>query len=147
MVSSRSTFSLPILRAIGWTRWNPIGLDGPPDTPADEYDEYLLSAAKQAADGATVDDMTDYLVAIATEHMCLTHCDRERTTRTAAEIKAYVDGLTSRRYAETRSLDTHHPIEKPATAGPGGLLVVQALQPRMLRRRDGSRRARSRCWR
>lgn len=113
MVSSRSTFSLPILRAIGWTRWNPIGLDGPPDTPADEYDEYLLSAAKQAADGATVDDMTDYLVAIATEHMCLTHCDRERTTRTAAEIKAYVDGLTSRRYAETRSLDTHHPIEKP----------------------------------
>lgn len=114
MVSSRSTFSLPILRAIGWTRWNPIGLDGPPDTPADEYDEYLLSAAKQAADGATVDDMTDYLVAIATEHMCLTHCDRERTTRTAAEIKAYVDGLTSRRYAETRSLDTHHPIEKPA---------------------------------
>lgn len=120
MVSSRSTFSLPILRAIGWTRWNPIGLDGPPDTPADEYDEYLLSAAKQAADGATVDDMTDYLVAIATEHMCLTHCDRERTTRTAAEIKAYVDGLTSRRYAETRSLDTHHPIENPPRR-PAGL--------------------------
>ena len=128
MVSSRSTFSLPILRAIGWTRWNPIGLDGPPDTPADEYDEYLLSAAKQAADGATVDDMTDYLVAIATEHMCLTHCDRERTTRTAAEIKAYVDGLTSRRYAETRSLDTHHPIEKPAMSSTKRAeLVVSAL--------------------
>lgn len=94
MVSPRSTLSLPILRAIGWTRWNPIGLDGPLYTPADECDENLLSDAKQAADGATVDDITDYLVAIATEHMSLTQCDQERTTRTAAEIKAYVDGLT-----------------------------------------------------
>ncbi len=94
MVSSRSTFSLPILRAIGWKSWNPIGLDGPPDTPADEYDEYLLSTARQAADGASINDMTDYLIAIAIEDMRLTHCDRGRAAQTAAAIKAYVDDLT-----------------------------------------------------
>ena len=30
------------LREIGWALWNPIGLAGPPATPADEYDAYLL---------------------------------------------------------------------------------------------------------
>ena len=38
--------NIPKLREIGWSRWNPIGLPGPPETPADEYDSYLLTTVK-----------------------------------------------------------------------------------------------------
>lgn len=49
-------------RLIGWVRWNPIGLEGPPATPVDEYDHYLIQAASMNASGRSEAEVVDYFV-------------------------------------------------------------------------------------
>jgi hypothetical protein len=67
------------LREIGWSRWDPIGLSGMENTPDDEYDRYLLHAAGRLWNGASEEEVTDYLVSIETEHMGLGDAPRVRT--------------------------------------------------------------------
>jgi hypothetical protein len=70
-MSSRPAFKLSRLRQIGWSRWDPIGLNDLEDRPDDEYDSYLLQAAGRLWNGATEDEVADYLVSIEAEHMGL----------------------------------------------------------------------------
>lgn len=82
------------LRNIGWSLWDPIGLLGQNGLCeghwtdrhnsgfADEYDNYLVSAALQLKRGAPSKDVVDYLVQIESDYMGLDEC---RTTRPRAE--------------------------------------------------------------
>lgn len=81
------------LRQIGWSLWNPIGLDDdwPADGP-DEYDQYLLHVAEMSERGASACDAANYLLRIATEHMGLSHADPDAAAATASAIFAYVEG-------------------------------------------------------
>lgn len=81
------------LRQIGWSLWNPIGLDddwkahGP-----DEYDKYLLHVAGMSDEGASEGDAASYLIWIASEHMGLSHVDPDAAKATASAIFACVGG-------------------------------------------------------
>lgn len=92
MEGGSSDFDIAALRAIGWTRWNPIGLAGPPKTPADEYDPYLVAAARLLADGSSIEQARDYLCRIETERMGLSPRSDAAAANTAVAIRAYLDG-------------------------------------------------------
>lgn len=54
------------LRKIGWDHWDPIEIrrgesDAWKDRAADQYDTYLMTAAKMLTNGKAVDDVADYL--------------------------------------------------------------------------------------
>jgi hypothetical protein len=70
-MTTRPTFKLSRLREIGWSRWDPIGLTGIENTPDDEYDSYLLQAAGRLWNGASEEEVTDYVVTIEIEYMGL----------------------------------------------------------------------------
>ena len=59
------------LRSIGWSFWNPIGFQGPPETPADEYDEYLLEALRRIELGEPMTVVATYLLGIERDRMTL----------------------------------------------------------------------------
>jgi hypothetical protein len=89
---------LSILRDIGWTEWDPIGLregDWRDMAGADEYDGYLLHAATRLQHGEPDSELIDYLVNIETEHMGLdaSPTARSRAAAAVAAIKAYVQTL------------------------------------------------------
>jgi len=91
----RPTFQLSRLREIGWAKWDPIGVGGPNHGwPADEYDGYLLQAAGQIWNGASDEDVADYLLTIETERMGLTATE-------GIESRALVVAKSIREYAET----------------------------------------------
>jgi hypothetical protein len=75
------------LRQIGWSLWNPIGLDDAwkADAP-DEYDQYLLHVADMSNGGASEADAAKYLIRIAAEHMGLTYVDSQAAAATAYAI-------------------------------------------------------------
>ena len=64
-----NSLTLNTLREIGWSTWNPIGLPGPPETPADEYDMYLLEAMRQLERRECLRDVADYLIRIEQKQM------------------------------------------------------------------------------
>jgi len=73
-MSARSKIQLSRLRDIGWSLWDPIGLQiserSWKDNPAaDEYDGYLLNVAGLLRRGGTEAKCADYLVRIEAEHM------------------------------------------------------------------------------
>ncbi|HEX8257399.1 MAG TPA: hypothetical protein VF589_07185 [Allosphingosinicella sp.] len=70
-MTTRPPFKLSRLRDIGWSRWDPIGLSGMESTPDDEYDSYLLEAAGRLWNGASEEDVADYLVSVETRDMGL----------------------------------------------------------------------------
>lgn len=75
-MSSHHRLRLSRLRKIGWTLWDPIGLDEPigeeqQNSYADEYDSYLLRAAHLVRSGAPIADVVSYLVSIESEYMGL----------------------------------------------------------------------------
>jgi hypothetical protein len=70
-MTTRPKFKLSRLRDIGWSLWDPIGLSGMENTPDDEYDTYLLKAAGRLWEGASEEEVADYLVSIETEYMGL----------------------------------------------------------------------------
>lgn len=92
---------LSVLRDIGWTEWDPIGLadieggwrdnDG-----ANEYDAYLLQVAARLQRGEPEVILVDYLVRVETDHMGLSPGPTTRPRAVAAvdAIKAYVQSLT-----------------------------------------------------
>ncbi|MGI9393024.1 MAG: hypothetical protein ACR2OY_00120 [Boseongicola sp.] len=67
------------LRDIGWKLWDPIGLlpstgkwdDASSQSFADEYDQYLISAATQLQGGAPHEQVVEYLFQIESKHMGL----------------------------------------------------------------------------
>lgn len=64
------------LREIGWSLWDPIGLDGNTgiwreETFADEYDTYLIKAAGMLRNQCTLAEVVEYLFFIQTEYMGL----------------------------------------------------------------------------
>ncbi|AOO84396.1 hypothetical protein BHK69_11850 [Bosea vaviloviae] len=85
------------LRLIGWAHWNPIGLEGPPATPADEYDDYLMQAAGMIISGSSEATVVDYLVRCAEIDMCMAPADHNAARTTAAAIKALVETDDARR--------------------------------------------------
>ncbi|MGC3940970.1 hypothetical protein ACOTTU_24510 [Roseobacter sp. EG26] len=64
------------LREIGWSLWDPIGLDGKSDiwrdeTFVDEYDTYLMKAAGMLRNQCSLAEVVEYLFFIETEYMGL----------------------------------------------------------------------------
>jgi hypothetical protein len=97
-VSILPTFKLSRLREIGWAKWDPIGVGGPDHGwPADEYDTYLLQAARLLWSGKSDQEVADYLVEIETEHMGLDAVPgiRLRAFDVAKAMRDYVETLRS----------------------------------------------------
>jgi hypothetical protein len=88
---------LTVLRDIGWSQWDPIGLaprdGGWPASCAHEYDSYLKHAAVMFVRGNSRKEVAAYLVQIAAEHMGLTEVSIEAATTTANAIGDYMRGL------------------------------------------------------
>lgn len=90
--------NLSVLRDIGWSEWDPIGLregdwrdmDGP-----DEYDRYLLHAAVRLQRGEADDAVIAWLIEAETGHIGIAGgpTTQSRATATVAAIKAYVRTL------------------------------------------------------
>lgn len=64
------------LREIGWSLWDPIGLDGKTgvwrqESFADEYDAYLIRAAGMLRNQCDIDEVVSYLFFVETDHMGL----------------------------------------------------------------------------
>ena len=64
------------LREIGWSLWDPIGLDRKTgvwreESFADEYDSYLIKAAGMLRNQHDVSEVVNYLFVIETDHMGL----------------------------------------------------------------------------
>lgn len=91
----RPKFRLSRLREIGWSRWDPIGLSGLEGTPDDEYDGYLLDAAGRLWNGASAEDVTDYLVTVQLQHMGLSDAPtvRPKARDTVNALLEYVAEL------------------------------------------------------
>jgi hypothetical protein len=90
------------LRQIGWDEWDPIGIRSIDDhswrgPAADEYDQYLLHAARLLLGGAGKERAIEYLDMIASEHMGLgkkTEAGRIAAVRTVDAIAAYLGSLS-----------------------------------------------------
>ena len=91
----RPEFKLSRLREIGWAKWDPIRLRGTEGQPDDEYDSYLLQAAGRLWNGASEEEVADYLVSIETEYMGLGEASgvRQRAREVADALNSYVAEL------------------------------------------------------
>lgn len=103
-VRDKRNMDLLAIREIGWLHWNPIGLDVPPASPADEYDTYLLQAVGMLTVGQSEDEVFTYLVTCAEQRMGLHSCDRKAARITAS---ALASGLNPSKYAQ--ALDASDP--------------------------------------
>jgi hypothetical protein len=94
-MTDRPKFGLGRLRKIGWNLWDPIGLGGLDADVEDEYDSYLLEAAGRIWNGASEEEVIDYLVTVETEHMGLGEGPRtrQRAREAAKALGAYVAEL------------------------------------------------------
>lgn len=88
-------FKLRRLRQIGWAKWDPIGLGGTEGQPDDEYDSYLLQAAGRLWNGASQEEVADYLVGVETEYMGLGDASgvAQRAREGAYALNSYVAEL------------------------------------------------------
>ena len=94
-MTTRPKFKLSRLREIGWAKWDPIGLGGTDDRPEDEYDSYLLQAAGRLWNGASREEVANYLVSIETEYMGLGEAPdvHRRANEVADSLSRYVTEL------------------------------------------------------
>ena len=90
------------MRDIGWKLWDPIGLLNYESTDsdgfeeefelyADEYDNYLISAASQLRRGVSREQVVTYLVEIETQHMGLTEKSDTRNRAGAVVDAIFAD--------------------------------------------------------
>lgn len=112
------------LRLIGWANWNPIGLEGPPATPADEYDHYLMQAAIMIASGRSEAEVVEYFVRCVEVDMGMTPADYAAAQTTAAAIKAVSkpNGCNG-----SESEVTGRPMVDVAMIEPGGLFELAMI--------------------
>jgi len=78
--------------------WDPIGVRGVREA-ADEYDTYVGQVGRRLREGATVDEIADYLTWVEQDHMGLGPSDavRPRNQAFAARLKAwYAEAMTSK---------------------------------------------------
>lgn len=94
-MTARPRFQLSRLREIGWAKWDPIGLSGTEGQPHDEYDSYLLQAAGRLWNGASREEVADYLVSIEAEYMGLGEAPglHQRAHDVADALSSYVAEL------------------------------------------------------
>src|SRR5436305_603370 len=98
-MSSRQPLKLSLLRDIGWSRWDPLRLNGSwggwqHNNGADEYDRYMLRVAGGLQSGEPDGVLVDYLVSIETRHMGLPNSSGART-RAGATVAAVREQLES----------------------------------------------------
>jgi hypothetical protein len=100
VMASCPPLKLSILRDIGWSKWDPIGLQNieggwEGSSAADEYDCYLLHVASSLRNGHEVHELARYLIDIEIEHMGLSPSatTQSRAVATVQGIREYVDGL------------------------------------------------------
>jgi hypothetical protein len=100
-MASRPSVKLSVLRDIGWSEWDPIGLrtlEGgwQGSSAADEYDQYLLHVAGRLQRGEADGGLVDYLVDIETDHMGSSPSPtaQPRAVATVKAIREYVQSLT-----------------------------------------------------
>lgn len=97
---STPKIQLSQLRQIGWSEWDPIGLQEiDPNWRAnggeDEYDSYLLHVAGLIRNGRSEAEAVEYLVGMETKHMemeqgATTH---SRAIATVRAIRSYLETL------------------------------------------------------
>jgi hypothetical protein len=94
---SRPPLKLSLLRDIGWSRWDPLGLNGSwggwqHSNAADEYDRYMVHVAGGLQSGEPDRVLVDYLVTIETRHMGLPDSleARTRAEGTVAAIRDHI---------------------------------------------------------
>ena len=92
---------LSVLRDIGWSRWDPIRLNGSEggwqhSNAADEYDRYMRRVASGVQSGETDEALVDYLMDIETAHMGLTDTPttRTRAEATVAAVRKHVEAFS-----------------------------------------------------
>lgn len=94
---ARPKIKLDELRNIGWRLWDPIGVGAPggvwPEIGEDEYDSYLLIAAGMLYRGKTRQDVSAYLLQVASSHMGLSVVDPYAAIATADAIADYINSL------------------------------------------------------
>jgi hypothetical protein len=88
------------LRRIGWSEWDPIGLQEidphwRSDGGEDEYDSYLLHVAGLIRNGRSEAEAVEYLVGLETKHMemGLSATTHSRAVATVRAIGAYLETL------------------------------------------------------
>ena len=67
-----------------WNEYDPIGVMSDPDCPLDEYEAYVGPTMRLLEQGATIDEIADYLSAVS-EHMGLSF-DRARARKYSVEF-------------------------------------------------------------
>ncbi|MGQ3488175.1 hypothetical protein [Roseovarius pacificus] len=98
MSNSHPELDLNRLREIGWSLWDPIGLDGgtgiwKEESFADEYDSYLIKAAGMLKRDEGQDIVVRYLFHIESDRMCLgpKAINREIRQRLSRVVQAIAD--------------------------------------------------------
>jgi hypothetical protein len=100
-MATRPLVKLSVLRDIGWSEWDPIGLQTleggwQGSNAANEYDQYLLHVAGSLQRGEPDGGLVDYLVDIEIDHMGSSPSPtaRSRAAATVSAIREYVQSLT-----------------------------------------------------
>jgi hypothetical protein len=90
-MTARPKFNAGRLREIGWSLWDPIGLNYRNGRPGGEYDAYLLQAAGKLWSGATEQVVADYLVGVELDVLRLGHRAgaQDRARRTVRALAEY----------------------------------------------------------
>ena len=92
---TRPAVKLSVLREIGWTCWDPIGLKViDTDWPDDEYDSYLMVAFGMMQSGKSIEDVAAYLTKMASENMGLSNVDGAAERATAMRLSGLAKSLT-----------------------------------------------------
>ena len=71
-----------------WAEFDPIGVMDDPSCPRDEYDSYVGPTLRRLVDGASVEQIADFLEALVNENMEFKP-DREETERFARRLDAW----------------------------------------------------------
>lgn len=59
------------IKRLLWEEWDPIGVAALEDWPSDEYNSYAMRIFSMLNSGASIDDVTKYLLWAETENMGL----------------------------------------------------------------------------
>ena len=79
--------SVELLKTLLWEEWDPIGVNDAPEG-RDEYDRYALALNERITDGASEDEVTDYLTWVETEYMGLDSLPESPARNRSIAVKA-----------------------------------------------------------
>ena len=75
------------IKRLLWEQWNPIGVRALEDWPSDEYDSYAMRIFSMLNGGASIGELTEYLLWAETENMGLSPSGlHEPVARNAKQI-------------------------------------------------------------